>query len=298
MSPGTPATTSSRSCAAPSRRRRRRLPRVRRDAARPEDDVRAPVRGRPTTIQYPEEKVAGLPALPRAPPAAPLRGHRPGEVRRLLAVRRRLPGRLHPRRRRREHAGEPRHRRRALRRGLRDQPVALHLLRLLRGRVPVRRDHDGPRLRDVRLQPLRPHLHEGDAARRAAGAHAAAGGGRVASAPPMAEVLFFIAAIGAIAGAIGVVTLRNPFYSVLALVCHLFALAALFLLLRRSSSPPRRSSSTRARSWCSTSSSSPTSAAQDEPVRPAGRRRPDAARDRSPAAACSSSCASRCSAPG
>ena len=30
----------------------------------------------PTTIQYPEEKVAGLPALPRAPPAAPLRGHR------------------------------------------------------------------------------------------------------------------------------------------------------------------------------------------------------------------------------
>ena len=29
-------------------------------------------------------------------------------MRRLLAVRRRLPGRLHPRRRRREHAGEPR----------------------------------------------------------------------------------------------------------------------------------------------------------------------------------------------
>jgi NADH-quinone oxidoreductase subunit J len=45
-------------------------------------------------------------------------------------------------------------------------------------------------------------------------------------------ILFFIAAIAAIAGAIGVVTLRNPFYSVLALVCHLIALAALFLLLR------------------------------------------------------------------
>src|SRR5581483_8923979 len=44
--------------------------------------------------------------------------------------------------------------------------------------------------------------------------------------------LFFIAAIGALSGAIGVVTLRNPFYSVLALVCHLIALAALFLLLR------------------------------------------------------------------
>jgi NADH-quinone oxidoreductase subunit J len=48
----------------------------------------------------------------------------------------------------------------------------------------------------------------------------------------MSAVLFFIAAIFAIAGAMGVVTLRNPFYSVLALVVHLIALAALFLLLR------------------------------------------------------------------
>lgn len=48
----------------------------------------------------------------------------------------------------------------------------------------------------------------------------------------MAEVLFFIAAIGAIAGAVGTVGLRNPFYSVLALVFHLLSLAALFLLLR------------------------------------------------------------------
>jgi NADH-quinone oxidoreductase subunit J len=48
----------------------------------------------------------------------------------------------------------------------------------------------------------------------------------------MAEVIFFIAAIGAIAGAVGTVALRNPFYSVLALVFHLLALAALFLLLR------------------------------------------------------------------
>lgn len=48
----------------------------------------------------------------------------------------------------------------------------------------------------------------------------------------MAEVFFFIAAIGALAGAIGVVALRNPFYSVLALVGHLISLSALFLLLR------------------------------------------------------------------
>jgi NADH-quinone oxidoreductase subunit J len=48
----------------------------------------------------------------------------------------------------------------------------------------------------------------------------------------MAEVFFFIAAIGAIAGAVGVVTQRNPFYAVLALVFHLLNLAGLFLLLR------------------------------------------------------------------
>jgi NADH:ubiquinone oxidoreductase subunit 6 (subunit J) len=46
------------------------------------------------------------------------------------------------------------------------------------------------------------------------------------------DIVFFIAAIGALAGAAGVVLLRNPFYSVLALVGHLFFLAVLFLLLR------------------------------------------------------------------
>jgi len=45
------------------------------------------------------------------------------------------------------------------------------------------------------------------------------------------QLLFFVAGIGAIAGAIGVVTLRNPFFSVLSLVAHLFSLAVLFLLL-------------------------------------------------------------------
>ena len=48
----------------------------------------------------------------------------------------------------------------------------------------------------------------------------------------MSQVLFFIAAIGALSGAVGVVVLRNPFYSVLALAFHLVSLAALFLLLR------------------------------------------------------------------
>jgi NADH:ubiquinone oxidoreductase subunit 6 (subunit J) len=48
----------------------------------------------------------------------------------------------------------------------------------------------------------------------------------------MAEVFFFLAAFGAIAGAAGTVMLRDAFYSVLALVCHLIFLAMLFLLLR------------------------------------------------------------------
>lgn len=47
----------------------------------------------------------------------------------------------------------------------------------------------------------------------------------------MEAVLFFVAATTAIAGAIGVVRLVNPFFSVLALVVHLIALSVLFLLL-------------------------------------------------------------------
>jgi NADH-quinone oxidoreductase subunit J len=45
------------------------------------------------------------------------------------------------------------------------------------------------------------------------------------------QLLFFVAGFGAIAGALGVVLLRNPFYSVLALVAHLLSLSILFLLL-------------------------------------------------------------------
>ena len=48
----------------------------------------------------------------------------------------------------------------------------------------------------------------------------------------MAEVVFFVASLVVIAGAAGTVLLRNAFYAVLALVCHLLGLAALFLLLR------------------------------------------------------------------
>jgi NADH-quinone oxidoreductase subunit J len=48
----------------------------------------------------------------------------------------------------------------------------------------------------------------------------------------VSAVLFFIAATGVITGAVGVVVVRDAFYSVLALVVHLVSLAVLFLLLR------------------------------------------------------------------
>ena len=47
----------------------------------------------------------------------------------------------------------------------------------------------------------------------------------------MEAVAFFAGAIGALGGAIGVIAMRNPFYSVLALIVHLVSLAGLFLLL-------------------------------------------------------------------
>ena len=46
------------------------------------------------------------------------------------------------------------------------------------------------------------------------------------------QILFFVAAAGAVGGALGVVMLRNPFFSVLSLIAHLVSLAVLFLLLR------------------------------------------------------------------
>jgi NADH-quinone oxidoreductase subunit J len=48
----------------------------------------------------------------------------------------------------------------------------------------------------------------------------------------MSAVFFFVAAIAVFGGALGVVARTTPFYNVLALVVHLFGLAAMFLLLR------------------------------------------------------------------
>ena len=57
-------------------------------------------------------------------------------------------------------AEQPRLGRRALRAHLRDQHEPLHLLRLLRARLPVRRDHARQRVRDLGVQPRRSDLHK------------------------------------------------------------------------------------------------------------------------------------------
>ena len=99
--------------------------------------------------------------------------------------------------------------------------------------MPVRRDHDGHTTTRcpttsarTSSSPRRCCWPSRSSARRCAA--------RASSfqALRMAEVFFFIAGIGAVCGAVGVVMVRNPFYSVLALVFHLLSLAALFLLLQ------------------------------------------------------------------
>src|SRR3954464_4775643 len=63
------------------------------------------------------------------------------------------------------------------------------------------------------------------------------------------DVLFFVAGIGALAGALGVVLLQNPFYSVLSLVGHLLGLAVLFLLLHPEFPPAPPVSGGRGGGW-------------------------------------------------
>src|SRR5438093_7375269 len=109
--------------------------------------------------------------------------------------------------------------------------------------MPVRRDHPRQRLRDLGVQPRRPHLHQGHAARGAG----EAGAGRrprplrhahpllqvrlVAMANFLVWVVWCGAAFACIARALGVVTFKNPFFSALALIGNLASLAVLYLLL-------------------------------------------------------------------
>ncbi len=200
---------------------------------------------KPITQQYPEYKRPVYPRF-RGRHRLHLVRERAGEVRRLLALRGRVPGGLHPGRRRREHAGQPRLGRRALRADLRDQPQPLHLLRLLRARVPVRRDHARQRVRDLGAQPRRPDLHEGHAAHAAGEADAGRGRGPLRHADSLLQerlvivasagnvlvwIVWFVAAFACVGSAVAVISFSNPFFSALALIGNLGSLAVMYLLL-------------------------------------------------------------------
>src|SRR5262249_7755431 len=128
-------------------------------------------------------------------------------------------------------------------------PQPLHLLRLLRARLPVRRDHARQRVRDLGVLARRPDLHEGHAAGRAdqAGAgrrrrplrHACPRlrDRRVNSALYLASfgnflvwVVWIMAALACLASGVAVISFSNPFYSALALIGNLASLAVLYLL--------------------------------------------------------------------
>src|SRR5207248_6667621 len=108
--------------------------------------------------------------------------------------------------------------------------------------VPVRRNHARQRLRVLRVQPRRPHLHEGHAARGADQEGAGRRSRALRHADPvlqveqlMANVIVWAvwcgAAFGCLASALAVVSFSNPFFSALALIGNLASLAVLYLLL-------------------------------------------------------------------
>src|SRR6185503_10444421 len=134
------------------------------------------------------------------------------------------------------HPGQPRLGRRALRADLRDQHEPLHLLRLLRARLPVRRDHARQRLRALRVPPRRPDLHEGDAPRPADQAdpgrrgrdlrHPRAGlEDRQLMEETFVWIVWLVATTALFASGFAVVMFQNPFYSALSLIVNLASLA-------------------------------------------------------------------------
>ena len=130
----------------------------------------------PITVQWPGGAEAGF-AAPSRPAHPPPVRQRARALHRLRAVRRRLSGGVHLRARRRERPEGADLTRRAVRRALRDQPHALHLLRVLRRGVPDRGDHARPAIRAGRLPPRANRRHQGRAARVVAGLRAGAGPG-------------------------------------------------------------------------------------------------------------------------
>ena len=117
--------------------------------------MRAPARH----LAVPPREEAQVDPRPWSPRPQPLRG-RHGEVHRLRAVRRGVPGRLHLRPRRRQSSRRPGVARRALRIRVRDQLPALHPLRPVRRGVPDRGHHRVQALRVLLHEPGRRHLHQ------------------------------------------------------------------------------------------------------------------------------------------
>jgi len=134
-----------------------------RGSRRLQDDVRQAVRrpgdrrvqGRP--MGRSEATEAGAYAWPAC--TQPLRG-RHGEMHRLRAVRRRVPGQVHLRARRRQRSLPPDVAGRAFRVRLRDQLPPLHPLRPVRRGLPDRGDHRDEAVRVVLHQPSGRDLHE------------------------------------------------------------------------------------------------------------------------------------------
>ena len=125
------------------------------------------------TEQYPFDFYADRAALPRPARAQPA-PRRPGEVRRLRAVRLGLPGRRDLRRGRRQHRGRSATRPVSATARLPDQLPALHLLRAVHRGLPDPVADDEQRVRAGPRQPPGADLHQGAADGAAAAGHGAA----------------------------------------------------------------------------------------------------------------------------
>jgi hypothetical protein len=89
---------------------------------------------------------------------SPARRKRIRKMCRLLPLRSCVPRKLHLHRGRRKHGSQSHLRRRTLRQGLQYRLLALHFLRLLRGRLSHRRHHARPQHRARSLRHQRSHL--------------------------------------------------------------------------------------------------------------------------------------------